>query len=424
MKNAQSLRAPARGAWRHHRPMLLAAVVDTFGEGVFMPLSFLFFLVTTHLGTAEIGLGITVATVAAFPAGFAVGSVVDRVGARRLVMLNNVLSAVGYVGYLFSHNLATLIVSVLFVAVADKIFGTAWPTYVAESANAEESGSLDRLFAVVSAFRNGSLGAGFLCGCSILAFGLHPATVRAIALVNIASSLTTAVILHGDRHRHRRRAVGADAKRSERSGWRALGADRPYLLLIASQAALSCAWIVPMVALPVYTVTVLHLPAWLPSALLGVNFLLIMVLQTRVTDAVAGRPRTATVGVAALSLIGAFAALALAHETSKAMAYVLTVAGILLFVLGEMLWGPTSNALAASAAPPEYRGRYMAAFQLTFSVQSMLGPALVGTLIAAHSSWLWLILASIVASGGIGFGFAKRLLPDAANQPGAAVELV
>jgi dipeptide/tripeptide permease len=47
---------------------------------------------------------------------------------------------------------------------------------------------------------------------------------------------------------------------------------------------------------------------------------------------------------------------------------------ILIFVIGEMLWIPTSQAIAAGLAPADIRGAYMGAFASTGSVGFALGP--------------------------------------------------
>jgi dipeptide/tripeptide permease len=47
---------------------------------------------------------------------------------------------------------------------------------------------------------------------------------------------------------------------------------------------------------------------------------------------------------------------------------------ILIFVIGEMLWIPTSQAIVAGLAPVDLRGAYMGAFASTSSAGFALGP--------------------------------------------------
>jgi hypothetical protein len=61
---------------------------------MFVPLTFLFFVLTTQMGTAAIGTAVSAGTLLAWPVGLLAASVVDRVGASRMVAVNNLLSAI------------------------------------------------------------------------------------------------------------------------------------------------------------------------------------------------------------------------------------------------------------------------------------------------------------------------------------------
>jgi MFS family permease len=50
------------------------------------------------------------------------------------------------------------------------------------------------------------------------------------------------------------------------------------------------------------------------------------------------------------------------------------LACVVLWTLGEILSGPQASAFVADWSPPEARGRYMAAFQATFSLAIALNP--------------------------------------------------
>jgi predicted MFS family arabinose efflux permease len=50
------------------------------------------------------------------------------------------------------------------------------------------------------------------------------------------------------------------------------------------------------------------------------------------------------------------------------------VALLVVFVIGEMLWIPTSQGVVAALAPEDLRGAYMGAFSATFSIGFALAP--------------------------------------------------
>ena len=101
-----------------------------------------------------------------------------------------------------------------------------------------------------------------------------------------------------------------------------------------------------------------------------VNPLLVTVFQVRLTSS-ASRFSPAHVLVAAMLIMGLpFLLLTWSH----ALVTVLVVA--VLFVIGEMLWVPTSQAIVARLAPEEMRGAYFGAMGSTAAVGWALAPLL------------------------------------------------
>jgi predicted MFS family arabinose efflux permease len=75
---------------------------------------------------------------------------------------------------------------------------------------------------------------------------------------------------------------------------------------------------------------------------------------------------------------------------------------IIVFVIGEMLWVPTSQAVVAALAPPDIRGAYMGVFGATWGVGWALTPFL-GLQIrhAWGDSTMWFVIAALGVAAGI-----------------------
>jgi len=70
--------------------------------------------------------------------------------------------------------------------------------------------------------------------------------------------------------------------------------------------------------------------------------------------------------------------------------YGLFVAAVVIITMGEMIIMPTSQALAANFAPVEMRGRYMAAYGITWMIPATFGPALAGVILDHYNpNLLW-----------------------------------
>ncbi len=88
-----------------HRRFVTAIAVDAVGSGVFMPVSMLYFLaVTPTCPSCEVGAAISLASLVALPAGPLIGALVDRFGAKRILLVGNALQRVGFVAYLFAES--------------------------------------------------------------------------------------------------------------------------------------------------------------------------------------------------------------------------------------------------------------------------------------------------------------------------------
>lgn len=376
-----------------------------------MPLSFLYFLVTTHLTTAVIGFGITTAAVAALPVGIIAGPLIDRVGAKPIMIVNNVLSSCGYITYFFVKDLRLLIFATFLIMTADRLFFASWPVLVADMA--PPSGT-DWLYSLISKYRSASLAAGYLIGGAVLAFAGHSEAAYTIVLLNCISSLLTAIIMI--RLKPVRRLAPMASPESAEFHLFSVLHDRAYTILIFAQSALGFAWLLPGTILPIYIVHYLGLPSWMLSAVLCINFVAVTTLQMRVTSRVAKYRRTAVVGVASGFVAAAVGCFALAAHAPAGVSVASVLIGVVCFSFGEMLWNPAANALAADAAPSSAKGRYMAVFQMSWALSSTFGPMLVGVLLAAGTGWLWISLVSVTALGGTGFLLTGRLLPPTVDR--------
>ena len=190
----------------------------------------------------------------------------------------------------------------------------------------------------------------------------------------------------------------------ERSSWRVIARDGPYLALLAGATLAGIVYVGFEILLPVSLVQNHGLTPAAWGLIVIVNPALVFLLQLRVTRLVSGR-RPAPRLIVAMLLMG-FPFLLL----SVADAVPFVVAMVLVFVIGEMLWIPTMQTAIASRAPADLRGAYMGAYGATFGTAFALAP-LIGlqALDRAGDTAMWMLIAAIsVAAAGV---FAVVLRP-------------
>ncbi|MFD5467878.1 MDR family MFS transporter [Kitasatospora sp. NPDC127059] len=118
---------------------------------------------------------------------------------------------------------------------------------------------------------------------------------------------------------------------------------------------------------------------------IGLNGLLIVLLQIPLTRWVEGRSRTAMLAAAALLIGWGFGMTALAG--TSAWFYAVTVA---VWTIGEIGYTPTLMGLVAELSPTHARGRYQGVYSLAWSLALFLGPAVGGVVLDdAGGGVLW-----------------------------------
>jgi predicted MFS family arabinose efflux permease len=172
--------------------------------------------------------------------------------------------------------------------------------------------------------------------------------------------------------------------------------DSPFLLFMLSSVFATMTYVATETLLPISVTTTHHLAPATWGVLMVVNPLLVTVFQLRLTRWTASIPPWVKLGVA-MPLMGVPFLLLNVNGSAPVIAFV-----ILLFVIGEMLWVPTSQAVVAALAPADIRGAYMGAFGSTWSVGWALTPFLGLQVRSAYGdATMWMCVAAVGVIAGI-----------------------
>ncbi len=387
-----------------------ALAVDSLGNGLFLPLSLVYFVELTDVSLALVGVLLTVANAVTLPIPIWVGTLADRFGALPLVVGAQLLQAVGFLAYAWVTGPVGIFVSSALVAVGVRIFWSAVFTAIADHVDGSTTTlSRDTWYALANGARTAGLAAGGLVTGIVVADG-RESTYRAVAYAaaacfTAAAVLITVFVRTGARHEH---------PPLERSGYATLVRDRPFLGLIALNSVYALSSMMLGLALPTVVLLGIDGPAWLTSVLLAGNAVLIAVLSAPVVARLSGFRRTRSIIVAAALWTAWCVTLAVLVPGQPAWVLPVLIGGTLLFTAAELVHAPVSMALAAAAAPPAARGRYLATFQYSFTVSSIIAPAFFATLFELEMSAPWIALGLLNAASVVGVLLLERRLPAAA----------
>jgi len=411
------------------RAVLAAAAIDSLGSGLFLPFAVLYFVRTTSLPLTAVGAGLSAAAAAVIALVPLAGMAVDRFGAVRCVVAANVLQAAGFAGYLWVGSWWQLVLFTLLAAAGRRLFWTGNGGFVALVSG---PGEQTRWFALLRALQNGGLALGGALAAVGAAAGTRTA-YHLLVLGNVASFLLAGLLIgrwwrtagsasrpatRGPRRSGTaRRQAGRQARSAAGAGYRAVLADRPFMLLVTAGFVFVLCGLVIDVLLTVYVTGPLHRPAWLASLLFTLNGVLVVTAQTIVTRRTeCHRPSTMLQLSTALWAIAFLILWALAVVPAAAVVPGLVVA-LLAVTAAEIVCMPILNSLALTLAPPGQRGRYFAVQGLTWVGPQAIAPAVFTWLLTHGTAWPWITLITACAASTGVLMRLRRALPAGIDQP-------
>jgi MFS family permease len=392
-----------------HRRFVIAIAVDAVGSGVFIPVSILYFLATTSLSLTHVGLALSLASAVQLPLGPLVGSLVDRVGAKRVLLAANLLQVLGFTGYVFADSFTTVLIASAVVRLGQTGF---WGSYSPVVATIAPAGERERWFGFLGALRNASFAIGGLAAALAITIGTT-AAYTAVVVVNAASYLLAFVLILGvtTQREQTHEAVAADAT----SAWGTVLRDRAYLLFVATNFTYATSAMALSIALPVYVTTSLGLPGWVAGAVFTINTVMIGLGQGLVVNAMAGSVRTNIIAFGGVLSAASYVVLLSAGWTGVWLGVALALIGTVVYTGGELLAGPVLAALATDAAPAHLRGRYTSLYQMSWTISMTVAPVALTWLLEQGANALWGALMAVAVVGVLLTRVLRHVMPQAAT---------
>lgn len=365
-----------------------ATAIDSVGTGLVLAFTVIYFVKTTPVSLAVIGLAMTLARLFALPTSMVIGPLIDRFSARRTAVAGNVISAAGYTSFLAARTAWSIVVVVFLVQLGHTTY---WTSSAALVGLAAPPGRRPKWFAFIHAVRNSGLGLGAALAGLTLALG-QVSGLRAIVIANAASYVLSAVLLVSWRPHGATQPASASQPGSSGTGPAGLGRalagyrsvlrDLPYTLLMTINLTLVFAQMLISILLALYLVEALHEAAWIAGALLMVNTIQVAVTQTVISHRMERHRATRVITIGAVANAVAFGLLALLDVAPGWMVVAGLFVAMVVFSFGEVVAFPAIDNLSISLAQPRIQGRYLAVFQLSWTVGQVAAPGLLTFLLA------------------------------------------
>lgn len=402
---------------RGGRQLMVAALVDSTGTGLYLAASALFFTRTLGLSAVQVGIGLSLSGLGGLLGTVPVGKLADRVGRKPVLVGLYLWRGLCFAALPFVRGPADFFVLAFAIGVAEWSGGPLVQSLV--GAVDEATGRVATMAAIFSV-RN----VGFTVGALLAAVAIttnSTTTFTVLVLLDAATFFLAAALLlrleapphrrpHRRPHRSARGAVehpaGAAPGRATLRAW-----DPRLLALTALNGMLYLHTVLLGVVLPLWIVTRTSAPPATIGALVVLNTLIAVALQVPLSrgldsaTAAAHRQQWAAWALAVSCLLVALTVWA----GSWWVAAALLVAAAVALSLGEIWQAAGAWRLSFALAPAEQRSYYLGVYELGISGSSAVGPALLTwTIVESGGAVGWFGLAAVFVVTGLAIVLITR----------------
>jgi len=370
---------------REGKFLLSTVAIETLGTGLVLPFGFIYLHEVRGFTIETAGSLLAVPAIVGMAVVGPAGALIDRLGARRIILAGMTAQMLGNVLLAFAGTPLMAAVALGLLGAAGGMF---WPGFNAMIGAVVPSAIRQRYFGINFTLVNLGIGLGGVLSGSIV--DVHrPGTFVAIYLGNALSFLAPLAVLLGPL----RHVTGkVDHPLSELDG---SPVRTSYLDILRDRA------MVPVIALTFLSAFVgyaqseagftayARLVGQVSTRTIGyafaANTATIVLLQLLVLQRIEGRRRTRVILVlAALWSVSWLMTGLSGLLPGSSSAAALVIGGSAVFALGETLLQPTIPAITNDLSPDHLRGRYNAVMAGAFQLAAVTGPIMAGIMLGAR----------------------------------------
>ena len=396
----RQVRPPSRLAGRLSAQSLLFAL----GEGTFLTGSAVFFTQIVGLSAAQVGLGLTCAGVAAFLAALPMGTLVDRLGAKRMWAVSAIGQAAMFALWPFITGFHGYLAMAVVMEVIGSLGGSAFGTY---TINALPPGERVKSRAYMYSALNVGFTLGSLAGGVALAFRsntvLHslPWFTATVFLVNAVAITRLPRAAHDDRTTEERKVRVPGPGPMRNVGW---------LLTNFFGGVFWTNQVLLNVVIPLWLVEETDAPRVLLAFLFGTNTVMCIFLPMVAARGVHGVPTALrAIRVSSTFFVVSCLITLATHDTVGWVTIALVWLGHVTVTGAELYLSAASWTFEAELMDPRQRGAYQGAASLTNTLGKVWAPA-VFTFLAMHwGAAGWLLIAGFIVVATVGVHPSTRM---------------
>jgi len=368
--------------------------IDAIGSTLLFPFFALYITQKFGVGMTQAGVLLGMSSLFGLIGSIVGGALTDKFGRRRLILFGLTFSALSSLLFGLASDVKILYFLVVIVGLLSRVSVPAHDAMLAdilpESKRQEGFGIMRVVFNYAWIF--GTALGGLIAARSFLA----------LFVIDAVLSTVVAVILY--RYLPETKpASHIEAKKDESflktvAGYRIVLRDLAFIGFILTGMVVLIVYQQQYSSLPVYLRDVHNINTRSYGLMLSITGLEVVLFQFWISRKIRTYSPFLMMMLSALFLTIGFGMIGFVHGLP------LFLLAVIIITMGEMLFFPTSQVLAANFAPEDMRGRYMAVFGLVWAIPATVGPGAAGLILDNYNpDLLWYIGGVLCTVAALGF---------------------
>jgi MFS family permease len=374
----------------HEYPRIFWVVVavtfiDRLGGSLLFPFFALYITSKFHVGMTDVGVLFAAFSVSNFAGSAIGGALTDRFGRKGIIIFGLIASSFSTVAMGLLDSFRVFFFFAFFVGILTDVAGPAHQAMVAdilpEEKRADGYGILRVSFNLAVVI--GPVIGGFLASRSYLLIFLSDAAISLVtALMVLVFLPETKPQAHPD--------APKETVASSFTGYFQVFRDVAFMLFLGAVMLQVFTYMTMNTALGVYLRNEHGVPESGYGILLSINAAMVVLMQFPITRRITKYPPMLMMAFGTFLYVIGFS------MYGYVSTYALFVLAMVILTVGEMVVSPVAQALVASYAPEEMRGRYMAVSGFSWTIPFAVGPYLAGLIMDGPKPYLLWYAAGFV----------------------------
>ena len=379
--------------------LVVITFIDRIGGALIFPFFALYLTSKFGVGMTDVGVLFATFSISSFAGSAVGGALTDRFGRKGIIIFGLFASSMSALAMGFANSFQAFFALALFVGILADVSGPAHQAMVAdilpENKRADGYGIL-RVAFNLSVTIGPAIG-GLLAAKSYLALFITDAAISLLTVVLVA-------LLIPETKPKAHPGSPEPTVASSFAGYGKVIRDTAFMLFLGAVLLQVFTYMNMNTTLGVYLRNEHGTSEWYYGMLLSLNAAMVVLMQFPITRRITKYPPMLMMAFGTLLYALGFGMYGIVFG------YPMFILAMVIITIGEMIVAPVSQALVASFAPEDMRGRYMAVSGFSWGIPFAVGPYLAGLIIdGPNPNYLWYIAGFIGLLSTLGFLSLHRM---------------